>query len=110
LKYPIEFIGIAHTCADVSLYRLDSARRKVFIVASFAPQTEHLPSAVIFGCSFTSAPQSPHFGIESPPPKILISDLVAFLRIKAILLSTGLFLALERFVSYLAVSRAFHMF
>jgi len=41
-------------------------------VASFAPQTEHLPSAVIFGCSFTSEPQSPHFGIESPPPKILI--------------------------------------
>jgi len=32
-----------------------------FLIASFAPQTEHLPSAVIFGCSPTSAPQSPHF-------------------------------------------------
>jgi len=28
---------------------------------SFAPQTEHFPSAVIFGCSLTSALQSPHF-------------------------------------------------
>jgi len=32
-----------------------------FLIASFAPQTEHLPSAVIFGCSATSPPQSPHF-------------------------------------------------
>ena len=39
-------------------------------MASLAPQTEHLPSDVIFGCSFTSAPQSPHFGIKSPPSKL----------------------------------------
>jgi hypothetical protein len=32
-----------------------------FFIANFAPQTEHLPSAVIFGCSATSPPQSPHF-------------------------------------------------
>ncbi len=38
-----------------------------FLIANFAPQTEHLPSAVIFGCSGTSAPQSPHFTIISPP-------------------------------------------
>ena len=38
-----------------------------FLIANFAPQTEHLPSAVIFGCSPTSAPQSPHFTIFSPP-------------------------------------------
>jgi len=32
-----------------------------FLMANFAPQTEHLPSAVIFGCSLTSAPHKPHF-------------------------------------------------
>jgi hypothetical protein len=32
-----------------------------FLISSFAPQTEHLPSAAIFGCSATSPPQSPHF-------------------------------------------------
>jgi hypothetical protein len=35
-----------------------------FLTASFAPQTEHLPSAVIFGCSLTSALQIPHFTIR----------------------------------------------
>jgi len=28
------------------------------------PQIEHLPSAVIFGCSGTSLPHTPHFGIS----------------------------------------------
>jgi len=32
-----------------------------FLIASFAPHAEHLPSAVIFGFSGSSAPQSPHF-------------------------------------------------
>jgi len=32
-----------------------------FLIANFAPQTEHLPSAVIFGCSLTLAPHKPHF-------------------------------------------------
>jgi len=32
-------------------------------MASFAPQTEQVPFSVILGCSFTSAPQTPHFGI-----------------------------------------------
>jgi len=59
--------------ANVNGYRLDSARRNDFVVARLAPQTEHLPSAVIFGCSFTSAPQSPHLGIESPH-KALINN------------------------------------
>lgn len=31
---------------------------------SFTPQTEHLPSAVIFGCSLTSLPHIPHLGIS----------------------------------------------
>ncbi len=34
---------------------------------SFTPQTEHFPSAVIFGCSLTSLPQRPHFKIHTPP-------------------------------------------
>jgi len=34
-----------------------------FLTVSFAPQAEHVPCAVIFGCSFSSAPQIPHFGI-----------------------------------------------
>ena len=38
-----------------------------FLIANFAPQAEHLPCAVIFGCSDTSAPHSPHFTIISPP-------------------------------------------
>jgi hypothetical protein len=33
----------------------------VYAVFSFAPQTEHFPSAVIFGCSLTSFLQIPHF-------------------------------------------------
>ncbi len=63
-------------------------------VASFVPQTEHLPSAVIFGCSFISAPQSPHFGIESPPHKAPVNNLVTFLQIKAMLLAHMIFYAL----------------
>lgn len=48
-------------------------------MARLVPQTEHLPSAVIFGCSFTSLPQSPHFGIKSPPSRLLstISNVLA---------------------------------
>jgi hypothetical protein len=38
-----------------------------FLIANFAPQAEHLPSAVTFGCCGTSAPHSPHFTIISPP-------------------------------------------
>jgi hypothetical protein len=37
------------------------------LTANLAPQTEHFPSAVIFGCSFTSAPHKPHFTKTSPP-------------------------------------------
>jgi len=37
-----------------------------FLIANFAPQTEHLPSLVIFGCSLTSIPHSPHFTKFSP--------------------------------------------
>jgi len=37
------------------------------LIANFAPQTEHLPSAVILGCSLTSAPHKPHFTNLSPP-------------------------------------------
>jgi len=32
-------------------------------MVSLAPQAEQVPFSVIFGCSFTSAPQTPHFGI-----------------------------------------------
>ncbi len=70
---------------NANRYRLAPARRNDFTVASFAPQTEHLPSAAIFGCSFTSAPQSPHFGIESPPHEAVTNNLIIFLRIKAML-------------------------
>jgi hypothetical protein len=31
-----------------------------FLIVSLAPHKEHLPSAVIFGCSFTSPPHMPH--------------------------------------------------
>jgi hypothetical protein len=55
-------------------YCLGFVRRNDFVVARLAPQTEHLPSAVIFGCSFTSVPQSPHFGIKSPPIEALIDN------------------------------------
>ncbi|UCC27617.1 MAG: hypothetical protein JSW29_05985 [Candidatus Bathyarchaeota archaeon] len=34
-----------------------------FLIANFAPQAEHLPSAVIFGFSGSSAPHNPHFAI-----------------------------------------------
>jgi len=57
--------------ANVNRYRLDFTRRNDFVVARLAPQTEHLPSAVIFGSSFTSVSQSPHFGIKSPPSRLL---------------------------------------
>jgi hypothetical protein len=43
-----------------------------FLIANFAPQAEHLPWAVILGCSFTSAPQTPHFTIASPPNHELV--------------------------------------
>ena len=36
---------------------------------SFAPQTEHLPSAVIIGCLSTSFPQIPHFKMPHLPQK-----------------------------------------
>jgi hypothetical protein len=36
---------------------------------SFAPQTEHFPSAVIIGCLSTSFPQIPHFKIPHLPLK-----------------------------------------
>jgi hypothetical protein len=64
----IQATGVRHR------YRLGFARLNDFVVAKVAPQTEHLPSAVIFGCSFTSVPQSPHFGINSPPFKALINN------------------------------------
>lgn len=48
-------------------YCFDPFRRNDFVVARRVPHSEHFPSALIFGCSFTSAPQSPHFTIESPP-------------------------------------------
>jgi hypothetical protein len=64
----VQATGVRHR------YRLDFTRRNDFVVARLAPQTEHLPSAVIFGCSFTSVPQSPHFGINSPPHKAFIKN------------------------------------
>jgi hypothetical protein len=65
---------------------LRAARWSDFTVAIFVPQAAHLPSAAIFGCSLTSAMQSPRFGIESPPHESLISSVMVFLRTKATLL------------------------
>ena len=45
---------------------------------NFAPQTEHLPSAVIFGCSATSCPHMPHFTKTSPPFPVHQILLVSF--------------------------------
>jgi hypothetical protein len=68
-----EGIYMSIVCAQATdvrhRYHLDFTRRNDFVVARLAPQTEHLPSTVIFGCSFTSVSQSPHFGIKSPPLK-----------------------------------------
>jgi len=51
-----------------------------------APQTEHFPSAVIFGCSLTSPPHKPHFKVLSPPifqeiPKRYLVPNIQFIKI-----------------------------
>ena len=40
---------------------------------SFAPQTEHLPSAVIIGCLSTSFPHSPHFKLFTSTLELMLS-------------------------------------
>jgi hypothetical protein len=58
-----------------------------FLTASLAPQTEHFPSAVIFGCSLTSAPHKPHFKALSPPVcfYLRIANLTEIINIQLVL-------------------------
>jgi hypothetical protein len=66
--YKADKTGISYRRIAVKAFfrTLPNFFKNYFARASFFLQTEHLPSVVIFGCSFTSAPQRPHFNSSHP--------------------------------------------
>jgi hypothetical protein len=69
---------VFNICLYITFERYHSEQSLYFLIASLAPHTEHFPSAVTFGCSLTSAPQIPHFGIKSPPQNSLTCSQAEF--------------------------------